>query len=63
MLAERLAPWLASLAGDAFVVAHGGVARAFMTLIAGVPPETAAEAPIVQGRAIVFENGRYWWIG
>ena len=63
MLAERLKPWLASLTGDAFIVAHGGVARAFMTLIAGVAPEVAAEAPIAQGRAIVFDKGRYWWIG
>jgi probable phosphoglycerate mutase len=63
MLAERVRPWLASLAGDAFVVAHGGVARALMTLIAGVPLVIAAEAPIAQGRAIVFEDGRYRWIG
>jgi broad specificity phosphatase PhoE len=63
MLAERVRPWLASLAGDAFVVAHGGVARGLMTLIAGVSPVVAAEAPIVQGRAIVFEDGRYRWIG
>ncbi|HME83984.1 MAG TPA: histidine phosphatase family protein [Roseiarcus sp.] len=63
MLAERLKPWLASLAGDAFIVAHGGVARAFMTLIAGVPPEIAAEAPIAQGRAIVFDKGGYQWFG
>jgi broad specificity phosphatase PhoE len=63
MLAERLTPWLASLAGDAFIVSHGGVARAFMTLMAGVPPEIAAEAPIAQGRAILFDKGRYEWIG
>ena len=63
MLAGRLKPWLASLAGDAFIVSHGGVARAFMTLIAGAPPEIAAEAPIAQGRAIVFDKGRYEWIG
>ena len=63
ILAERLKPWLGSLTGDAFIVAHGGVARAFMTLIAGAAPATAAEAPIIQGRAIVFDKGRYWWIG
>jgi broad specificity phosphatase PhoE len=63
MLAERIKPWLASLVGDAFIVAHGGVARAFMTLIAGVPPEIAAEAPIAQGRAIVFDKGGYGWFG
>jgi broad specificity phosphatase PhoE len=63
MLTERLRPWLASLSDDAFVVSHGGVARAFMTMLAGVPAEVAADAPIVQGRAIVFENGGYGWIG
>ncbi len=62
MLAERLSAFLGSLAGDAFIVAHGGVARALMTLIAGVPGEVAAETPIVQGRAIAFEQGRFQWI-
>jgi broad specificity phosphatase PhoE len=63
MLSERLRPWLASLSADAFIVSHGGVARAFMTMLAGVPAEVAADTPIVQGRAIVFENGGYGWIG
>jgi probable phosphoglycerate mutase len=62
MLAERVRSWLATLAGDAFIVAHGGVARALMTILAGVPPEIAVEAPIVQGRAICFDKGRCWWI-
>jgi probable phosphoglycerate mutase len=44
-------------------VPHGGVARALMTLIAGVPGSVAADAPIVQGRALVFEKGGYGWIG
>ncbi len=56
------APFLAALAADAFVVSHGGVARAFMTLLAGVPGEAAANAPIVQGRALVFDKGRCGWI-
>ena len=63
MLVERVRPWLASLAGDAFVVSHGGIARALMTLLAGVPGEVAAGTPIVQGRALDFEQGRYGWIG
>lgn len=62
MLAERLSPWLSGLTGDAFVVAHGGVARALMALIAGVSPARAAEAPIVQGRALIFENGGCRWM-
>ena len=63
MLAVRLRPWLDSLSEHAFVISHGGVARVLMALIAGVPPAKAVEAPIIQGRAIVFENGGYQWIG
>ncbi len=62
MLAERVAAWLAVLPGDTFVVAHGGVARALMTLLAGVPGQVAAGTPIDQGRALAFDKGRYWWI-
>jgi broad specificity phosphatase PhoE len=62
MLAERLRPWLDGLSGDAFVVAHGGVARALMALIAAVQPAKAADAPIAQGRALRFENGSCHWI-
>jgi broad specificity phosphatase PhoE len=62
MLAGRLRPWLDGLAGDALVVSHGGVARALMTLIAGVAPKRAADAPIIQGRALCFENGECHWM-
>jgi len=62
MLAERLRPWLDGLTGDAFVVSHGGVARALMTLIAEVALEKAAGAPIAQGRALRFESGGCHWI-
>ena len=63
MLAERVRAWLASLTAGAFIVSHGGVARALMTLLAGVPGELAAGTPIVQGRALAFEKGSYQWIG
>jgi broad specificity phosphatase PhoE len=62
MLAERVRGWLDSLAADAFVVSHGGVARALMTLLAGVPAKVAAGTPIGQGRALVFDKARLWWI-
>lgn len=62
MLAKRVGAWLATLRGDTFVVSHGGVARALMTLLAGVPGEVATGTPIDQGRAIAFDKGRYWWI-
>jgi broad specificity phosphatase PhoE len=54
LLAARLKPWLAALAGDAFVVSHGGVARVLMAL-AGDAEAAAAETPIAQGRAFLFE--------
>ena len=63
MLAVRLRPWLDSLSEHAFVISHGGVARVLMALIAGIPPAKAVEAPIIQGRAILFENGSCRWIG
>jgi probable phosphoglycerate mutase len=63
MLLERVKPWLAELDGDAFLVAHGGVARAFLTLLAGLPLSEAASAPIWQGRALIFANGRAEWVG
>ena len=62
MLAKRVGSWLDGLTGDVFVVSHGGVARALMSLIAGVAPAKAAEAPITQGRALCFENGACRWI-
>ena len=51
------------LCANAFVISHGGVARVLMALIAGVPPAKAVDAPIIQGRAIVFENGGCRWLG
>jgi broad specificity phosphatase PhoE len=62
MLARRLRRWLEGLTGDAFVVSHGGVARALMTLIADIPPAKAVDTPITQGRALCFQNGGCHWI-
>jgi broad specificity phosphatase PhoE len=62
-LTERVRSWLLEREGDAFVVSHGGVARTLMTLLAGVDPPVAAEAPIRQGRALIFEKGGCAWLG
>jgi broad specificity phosphatase PhoE len=62
MLAERLRPWIADLDREAVVVSHGGVARALMSLLGGMPEEQAALADIWQGRALVFHNGGFSWI-
>ena len=63
MLAQRLLPWLETRDADCFVVSHGGVARALMTLIAGASPSAAENADIWQGRALLFEGGGLSWIG
>jgi probable phosphoglycerate mutase len=63
MLCDRLRPWLAAREGDVFVASHGGVARAFLRLIAGVDPGIAAGISIWQGRAILFAKGGYRWVG
>jgi broad specificity phosphatase PhoE len=62
MLAERLQPWIESLDREAVVVSHGGVARALMAVLGGLPEERAALADIWQGRALVFLNGKFSWI-
>jgi broad specificity phosphatase PhoE len=62
-LVRRITPWVQTIDRDLFVTSHGGVARALMYLIAGVTPERAAEVHIQQGRAILFEGGRFEWVG
>lgn len=62
MLLDRLSPWLADLAPDAVVVAHGGVARALMHGLADVGTERATTEPIHQGRVLLFEGGAARWI-
>jgi broad specificity phosphatase PhoE len=62
-LVERVRPWLEERDGDAFVVAHGGVARAFMVILAGVATSVAATADIRQDRALIFDKGQFSWVG
>ncbi len=62
-LAERLTPWLKTVREDLFVCSHGGVARALMVLLGGLAPEKAADADIHQGRALLFAEGRFRWMG
>jgi broad specificity phosphatase PhoE len=62
-LGARITTWLDERDGDAFVVSHGGAARALMAVLAGVAPSTAASAEIWQGRALIFDKGAYFWVG
>jgi broad specificity phosphatase PhoE len=61
MLAERVTPALADIKREAVVVAHGGVARVLLHLLGNVPPHQASEAPIWQGKVLVFRDGGYAW--
>ncbi|MGO9770984.1 MAG: histidine phosphatase family protein [Roseiarcus sp.] len=63
MLVERVRPWLAARRGDCFVASHGGVARAFMVILAGASSAEAENANIWQGRALIFERGECRWVG
>ena len=63
MLVERVRPWLAARPADCFIVAHGGVARAFLVMLAGFDGAQAENAEIWQDRALIFADGGYSWLG
>jgi broad specificity phosphatase PhoE len=63
MLLARVLPWLESLSGPVVAVSHGGVGRVLMHHIAGLDPARAAAAEIHQGKVLLFEAGRYRWVG
>jgi broad specificity phosphatase PhoE len=62
-LAARVSSWLDERDGDTLVVAHGGVARVLMTLVAGVAQSVAAGASIAQGRVLIFDRSAFSWVG
>jgi probable phosphoglycerate mutase len=62
MLQERVRPFLASLTRPSAIVAHGGVARAFLVLVTGLSQRNGASADIWQGRVLVIADGRAAWI-
>ncbi len=62
MLVERVRPILDDLTRDTVIVAHGGVARAFLALACGVPSRQAASMDIWQGRILVIEGRSHRWV-
>lgn len=62
MVTSRVAEFLAGLDGPACVVAHGGVARAFLVLCGGLAPEAAAREDIGQGRILLLADGAARWL-
>lgn len=62
MLVDRIRPVLDDLTRDTVVVAHGGVARAFLSVCCGISSRQAASMDIWQGRVLVFEGRNHRWV-
>jgi probable phosphoglycerate mutase len=60
-LAHRTGPFLRALPDGAVVMAHGGIARIALHLLAGATPDEAARAPIRQGDVLLIESGSASW--
>jgi probable phosphoglycerate mutase len=58
MLAKRVAEWLKTLDAPTFVVAHGGILRALLYLLAGLPGHDAPHLAVPQDRVILFTRER-----
>jgi len=57
ILAKRVALWLQGLAGPTLVVAHGGIYRALIHILAGLPAHDAPHLAVPQDRVILFTEG------
>lgn len=62
MLTERVRPILDDLTRDTVLVAHGGVARAFLAVACGVSTRDAASIDIWQGKVLVIEGRKHRWV-
>jgi broad specificity phosphatase PhoE len=61
MLADRVRPILDDLTRDTVLVAHGGVARAFLAVACGVSTRHAASIDIWQGKILVIKGRNHHW--
>ncbi len=59
MLTARVMPAIAELARDTVVVSHGGVMRAMLHALAGMPVSQAADLPVRQGAVYLIEDGAF----
>ena len=62
MLVERVRPVLDDIVRDTVIVAHGGVARAFLSAACGVSKQQAASMDIWQGRVLVIQGRKHAWV-
>ncbi|WP_454915762.1 histidine phosphatase family protein [Xanthobacter sediminis] len=58
-LSRRVAAAVERLEGDAVIVTHGGVIRAALHVLAGMPVPEAAALPVRQGAVYVVSGGRF----
>lgn len=59
MLCERVIAAINELDRDTVVVSHGGVVRAMLHKLAGMPPEQAVDLPVRQGAVYLIEDGAF----
>ncbi len=57
MVSERVSAWLGTLTAPTFVVAHGGILRALLYLLAGLSAHEAPHLDVPQDRVILFTQG------
>ncbi len=62
MLRDRLRPAIAGLRRPTVLVSHGGVARAMLAMLAGIPETEAPRIDIWQGRVLVMAGGNHHWV-
>lgn len=58
-LSRRVMAAIEGLEGDAVIVTHGGVIRAALHVLAGMPAAEAASLPVRQGAVYVVSGGRF----
>lgn len=62
MLLDRLRSAVVEIERPTVLVSHGGVARALLALVAGVPLHEAPRLDIWQGRILVIADGAHHWV-
>lgn len=62
MVMDRVAAWFDTIDHDAWVIAHGGIARVMMVLCGGMQPEEVVAADIWQGKVLHLGNGKAAWV-
>ncbi len=62
MLAERIRPWVETLAGPTVCVTHGGVIRSLFTLTGQMSGREASNMDIPQDRILRLRDGRVAWL-